>query len=1214
MKYPGVCLLLLWVLSPHNASALGVGSLEAESRLNEPLEATLSLSAVTPPEIDTITVRLAGVKDFQRFAVEYLSYLDKLRFEVLTPEQDNTYIRVYSTRPIREPVLNFVLEIRWSGGRLLREFALLLDPPGLPPPSIAPSPVSDWATAAPPAEPEVATPPVTAEQYGPIAANQTLWSIVSQRLPSGQMTPEQMMIGIFRANPDAFISNNINLLRRGAILRIPPEQELLAIGAAAARQEVQAHRESWQRMAPSAPPRRAAPASPAPPPPAAPAPAPAAPPPPPAAPAPSPAAPPPAPAETSPPPAAAPPPARPDGELQVVTPGTEGAGAAGVGGTGAENAQLKQQLLLAQESIEALTQEKEEYRTRLQELEALSADRQRLLTLKDQNLAMLQQQLAEALAKPPVAEADVAPPPASPAVQPSPPEVAPPPPPSPPPPPPDVAAPSPSPPEPPPPPDVAAAPEPDQAPPQVAEAGAETDTAGADAAPVEGEAAQGLVGSMVARAWFLAGQFRDLATENMYVRYGLLSLVILLLLAIVAPRIGDWLATARYRRRQREEEEDEDSLTLAMAESSAGDEAGEMIADEDLNALDDIEDVEAMEQRSGAAPAADVAAAGLDEEPALDLDISSIGDTGMEAPDFGETAPAAAEEDDTTSRALVAVDTYLAFEQYDQAEEAMGAVIQSAPKNPAHHLKLLEVFYASGNRQSYEEEAKVLHELVNGTGDVWNSAVAMWSEMSKRPLFSEADEAEEEVAAVAPSAATGGVVDLLGGAASEEESGEGALDLDLGSSLDETAGHEEIAASAGETGEATTGDMGDLGTLGEDEDMLSGTFATDSEGQGDAGDAASLQMGGDLSLADSSAAGAEDDEGLSLADSSAAGAEDDEGLSLADSSAAGMEDDEGLSLDELTEIASPPPSAREPEPDSPPEEEDEDLSLDELTQIAAPPAAQESPPDSPPEDEDAIAFEPGLMDEMTRASEEQPAVDEDATELADAGAGLEYDAAGTDGDDAVQVQEADNEEIVLSIDDVPDEPLESEADESSIPATGEEEQEALSLEMEGAGQPAPDQEDEDVTEMDMMGNIVSDALGSGQEGSQDARLDATFAIDALGTSNDTDDGLEVDTGVGDAGTEADRLYKTDQDLLLDHTAQIQDGPHDSAVVVPSQSDASASGESEENGDMSGQLDLARAVIELGDHDRAKEVLNTILNDPRCGAEQRQQAQKLLFDL
>src|SRR5690606_37363413 len=177
---------------------------------------------------------LASAEDFANAGLErelILSDLDfRLDFSSGTP-----VLRVTSQRPIREPYLDFLVDVQWPSGRVLREYTLLLDLPvfsgdaargaataatSMPPPQSPrqravdpapePSPMADWGD-----EPE---PLASGEQYQ-VGAGDTLWRIAS-RLP-GEASVHRKMAAIPRLNPDAFIAGNITLLPAVQVLRLP---------------------------------------------------------------------------------------------------------------------------------------------------------------------------------------------------------------------------------------------------------------------------------------------------------------------------------------------------------------------------------------------------------------------------------------------------------------------------------------------------------------------------------------------------------------------------------------------------------------------------------------------------------------------------------------------------------------------------------------------------------------------------------------------------------------------------------------------------------------------------------------------------------------------------------------------------------------------------------------------------------------------------------
>jgi len=111
------------------AHALGLGELTSKSLLNQNFDGAITLLSVTPEEVDGIRVKLADAEAFSRAGVERPFYLSLLKFEPVLAGSGKPVIRVSSDFPIREPFLNFLVEVNWPNGRLLREYTVLLDPP-----------------------------------------------------------------------------------------------------------------------------------------------------------------------------------------------------------------------------------------------------------------------------------------------------------------------------------------------------------------------------------------------------------------------------------------------------------------------------------------------------------------------------------------------------------------------------------------------------------------------------------------------------------------------------------------------------------------------------------------------------------------------------------------------------------------------------------------------------------------------------------------------------------------------------------------------------------------------------------------------------------------------------------------------------------------------------------------------------------------------------
>lgn len=282
-------LLLSWSSALH---ALGLGEIEVQSQLNQPLRATIALPSATAAELETLVVRVAPNSAFDRAGIELAAYVSSLQFEVV--REGTPSVRVTSTELAREPFLSFLIEARWAGGRILREYTVLLDPPNLAAASAPAEPVAQPApapqTAKPaapvakpaapvisqPAEPvfyeedPAAVPPATrrysterepaqpavapaptvtaasapaASTYGPVKRQETLWSIAVKLRPDPKsVTMDQMLIALFESNQEAF-GGDINGLRTGSMLTVPPLLDIVAVDPVEAKRRVDAARQ-----------------------------------------------------------------------------------------------------------------------------------------------------------------------------------------------------------------------------------------------------------------------------------------------------------------------------------------------------------------------------------------------------------------------------------------------------------------------------------------------------------------------------------------------------------------------------------------------------------------------------------------------------------------------------------------------------------------------------------------------------------------------------------------------------------------------------------------------------------------------------------------------------------------------------------------------------------------------------------------------------------
>jgi pilus assembly protein FimV len=266
---------------------VSLGEIDVRSALNQPLAAEIALTA-TAEELEGLTISLASPETFARYGLDRPPFLTSLEFRIGVNPAGGRAVFVTSRQAIAEPFVELLIEASSRSGRFLRQYTLFLDPPTLLPPNAVPAPIEPAQTRqpapgageiqrpAPVREPELERAPPPSESrtpvrepeavvappapsatttstappaplpgtYGEVQRGETLWGIATTLRPSG-VTMNQMMVAIYEANPQAF-NANMNILRRGAILRIPELNEIQALDARAATAEAQRQTDTWQ--------------------------------------------------------------------------------------------------------------------------------------------------------------------------------------------------------------------------------------------------------------------------------------------------------------------------------------------------------------------------------------------------------------------------------------------------------------------------------------------------------------------------------------------------------------------------------------------------------------------------------------------------------------------------------------------------------------------------------------------------------------------------------------------------------------------------------------------------------------------------------------------------------------------------------------------------------------------------------------------------------
>ena len=256
------------------AWSLGLGRIQVQSALGESLRAEIEVTSITPEEAANLRVRVAPPDSYRAAGVDYNAVLPSTQVELLRRADGRPYLKLTSDRGVQEPFVDVILEINWATGRLVREYTMLFDPPvtarataPVPAATTAPamSPATPVASATPaqrlaerrsaPTRPAVEVPPAPMREARPaprppatvaagvdeykVRAGDSLSKIASRTQRPG-VSLDQMLVSLYRGNPQAFVDNNMNRLKAGVVLAVPSAESTNGVTATEARQVIQA--------------------------------------------------------------------------------------------------------------------------------------------------------------------------------------------------------------------------------------------------------------------------------------------------------------------------------------------------------------------------------------------------------------------------------------------------------------------------------------------------------------------------------------------------------------------------------------------------------------------------------------------------------------------------------------------------------------------------------------------------------------------------------------------------------------------------------------------------------------------------------------------------------------------------------------------------------------------------------------------------------------
>ena len=229
-------LILCFALLPQVASAMQLGKLSIYSALGEPLNVEIELLATNSEDLVNLSASLASEDEYKALGINKTPIQHNIKANVVQKPNGVAVVQLTSTEVLVDPFLDLMVQVLGIDGQLSREYTLLLDP------SVNAETISQ--------PPVVESPKVVGAQSSDEQAVKTVMgdslSSVAKRLKIHDVNLDQLLLGLYKANPSAFIDGNMNRLKVGEIIRVPSQESFHAISKDEAKAEVRAQVESWQ--------------------------------------------------------------------------------------------------------------------------------------------------------------------------------------------------------------------------------------------------------------------------------------------------------------------------------------------------------------------------------------------------------------------------------------------------------------------------------------------------------------------------------------------------------------------------------------------------------------------------------------------------------------------------------------------------------------------------------------------------------------------------------------------------------------------------------------------------------------------------------------------------------------------------------------------------------------------------------------------------------
>ena len=237
-----IWLILFIAAMPLFAHAANLGKLSVFSSLGEPLNAEIDVHLNSPEEFDTLVAAIAAESIYKDQGVERSAIQSDIKMMVLRKDDNQAIVRLSTAQAVSDAFLDMIISLTWKGGALWREYTLLLDPS-----ASSAATVSNPTVAAVKSAESNTSPDGNAKTdiASVVVKKGESLSAIAKRLLSQDVNLDQMVLALYNTNKEAFDGQNMNRLKIGSTLKVPPHAAVQALDVAEAKKEVQVQAADW---------------------------------------------------------------------------------------------------------------------------------------------------------------------------------------------------------------------------------------------------------------------------------------------------------------------------------------------------------------------------------------------------------------------------------------------------------------------------------------------------------------------------------------------------------------------------------------------------------------------------------------------------------------------------------------------------------------------------------------------------------------------------------------------------------------------------------------------------------------------------------------------------------------------------------------------------------------------------------------------------------